>query len=191
MHQADEGVQPFPSVTVYSSFCFHPPVLPGEFCCLWGENRESNTMQKRIPKLSCKHTANEKVLNVLIFLVTQWAFAWMGKAAPNQSVYCPATIMSNRPQKEPTLWRGPCFPNTFVRPKANSTLKKSIIGWLCCVFCWRCKAPNYLNRCFWSTSNCLSLVEWKLLSLPDDKNAYLFVTCAVVLLYALLFSCPS
>jgi hypothetical protein len=67
-----------------------------------GVRIESDTMQKRIPKMSCKNTTNEKVLNVLIF--TQWAFAWMGKATPGRYICYLAVVMSNHTQEEPTLW---------------------------------------------------------------------------------------
>jgi hypothetical protein len=74
-----------------------PPNKKIKVIHLWCHGRDPKYAQKLMPKLSCKYTSREEVVDGLILLFIEGALLWMWESFAGQSVSCPATVMSHQP----------------------------------------------------------------------------------------------
>jgi len=90
---------------------------------LGGECGEAKPPEEREPKLPGEYATDEKMLDILLFLITQQTSGWVGEASSSKSVSSPASIVGGQPHEEPTLGRSMRFPYSLCRSKINSPLE--------------------------------------------------------------------
>jgi hypothetical protein len=93
--QNDQGIKACSIISRNHRFDLRPPLIKGYIRRLWRKSSKTRVLQKLEPELLGKNTANQKMMDVLLSLITERASLWMGETTFVQTILSPTAIVGH------------------------------------------------------------------------------------------------